>query len=311
MAAGLVGDGEEDEAAVLEAADHLLGEAEFGGVDEVVGGVDPHHVGGDLLQLGRGIVVARGIELVELVVGIRVLDPVVNPLGQPGVGGVAGRVVLLHLQRRAAGNDREVLGGAQALDRLLGILPALPGRVGGDRVHGHLAPHAIAAGDLHGVAGQRHQAVHVAGVGLGPDEALHAAHGGADDQAQVVDAEALGQQLVLGQDHIVVVVFGEPGVQPVRGLGRLPVADGVRDDDVPARHIEQPARGEQHAGELGPDEGLAGSACAVQDDHRIGDAPRRIARRLAEGAIVHPQLGQGLAGAEMEVADDVVALLDG
>ena len=46
VAEGLLGDGEEDELAVFDALDFACwADAEFGRVDEIVGGVDVHDVG--------------------------------------------------------------------------------------------------------------------------------------------------------------------------------------------------------------------------------------------------------------------------
>ncbi len=53
---------------------------------------------------------------------------------------------------------------------------------------------------------------------------------------------------------------------------------------------------------------MAGSAGAVQDEHRVGDVSVLVAARLAEGGEVQPQLGQRFARGEMKIRDDVVAL---
>ena len=74
VAAGGVGDGDEDELRVGHAGDHLFGDAELGRVDEVVGGVDPEDGRGDGGELGLGVVVARGVDVVEEVVGVGVGD---------------------------------------------------------------------------------------------------------------------------------------------------------------------------------------------------------------------------------------------
>ena len=73
--------------------------------------------------------------------------------------------------------------------------------------------------------------------------------------------------------------------------------------------IEQPARHEQHAGELRPDELLPVAAGAVQDQHRVGHVAPRVALRLAQRGVMQPQLRQGLAGLEVEIAGDEVAFL--
>ncbi len=138
---------------------------------------------------------------------------------------------------------------------------------------------------------------------------MHAAHGCAHDQAQVVHAQAFGHQLVLGGDHVVIDVAGEPGVQAVGRLGGLPVAQGVGEDDVVARRIQQPARREQHPGEHRIEELAPRAAGAVDDQHRIGHVAGGVAARRPQGEVVQPHFRQGLAGAEVEIAGDVVALV--
>ncbi len=138
---------------------------------------------------------------------------------------------------------------------------------------------------------------------------MHAAHGGADDQPRVIDPQASGQQQVLGLDHVVIVVVREAGVQAVGRLGRLPVADAVREDDVVAADVEQGARPEQHARELRPDEVMPLPAGAMQDHDGVDHMTRRIAAWRAEGGVVDPQFRQALARVETEVVDHEVAFV--
>ena len=74
VTAGGVGDGDEDEFGVRHLRDDFFGDAQLGRIDEVVGGVDPEDRGGDGGELGRGVVVARGVDVVEEVVGVGVGD---------------------------------------------------------------------------------------------------------------------------------------------------------------------------------------------------------------------------------------------
>lgn len=46
----------------------------------------------------------------------------------------------------------------------------------------------------------------------------------------------------------------------------------------------------------------------MQDHHGVGDAAPRVAPGLTQGGVVHPQLGQDLAGLEPEVPHGEVAL---
>jgi hypothetical protein len=53
----------------------------------------------------------------------------------------------------------------------------------------------------------------------------------------------------------------------------------------------------------------ARSSRSMKDEHGIGDASTRIARRLAERRVMHTQLGKCLAGLEMKIAQDVIRFL--
>ena len=61
------------------------------------------------------------------------------------------------------------------------VVAVVPGGIVADRLHGHVAPHTVAPGDLDGQAGEGRQRVGELRVGLAPDEGLHAAHRGAED----------------------------------------------------------------------------------------------------------------------------------
>lgn len=186
-------------------------------------------------------------------------------------------------------------------------VPALPGRIGADRVLQHGAPQAVAADDRGGLAGQRHQGVGEVGVGLAPDEGVHAAHGGPEDQAEMIHPQPLDQQTTLGLDHVRVAVLREAGAQAVRGLRRGAVAQVVRHDDVVAGHIQRLARPEQFAGELGRQELGARAAGAVEQEHGVLDSAVGAATRRAEGAVVNAQLRQRLHG-DHDVPGDEVPL---
>ncbi len=106
----------------------------------------------------------------------------------------------------------------------------------------------------------------------------------------------LGQQPVLGLDHVGVVVGRELHAEAVGGLGRLPVADGVGQDDEPAPRVERSARSEQHPAEGRAQEARRIAAGAVQHQHR------RVLG-IAEGQVVDLHLGQDGAVVEAEVLD--------
>ena len=57
-----------------------------------------------------------------------------------------------------------------------------------------------------------------AGVSFAPDEGVHAAHRGAEDQLEFMDAELFGEHPMLRADHVVIVVAREFHPHPVAGL---------------------------------------------------------------------------------------------
>ena len=219
VAAGGVGDGDEDELCVRHLCDHLFGDAKFWWVDEVVGGVDPEDGSGDGRELRRWVVVARGVDVVEEVVGVGVGDVVGDDAVDVGFGLDAGGVVFLELEWSAASDDDEVACAAKTFGWFGGVLAVLPGWVVADGLHRHVAPHAVAAGELDREAGKGSECVGELREGLAPDEGLHTAHGGAEDEPEVIDVEAVGEHGVLGGDDVVVVVLGEVHVEAVGGLG--------------------------------------------------------------------------------------------
>src|SRR6516165_8234063 len=61
---------------------------------------------------------------------------------------------------------------------------------------------------------------------------MHAAHGIADDEANMVQTETLGEQAILRVNHVGVIVFGEFRFQTIGRLQAFAVSDAVGDDDV-------------------------------------------------------------------------------
>jgi hypothetical protein len=115
---------------------------------------------------------------------------------QRGLGAFAGGELRLHRHRIAARDGEEIGDGTHPLRGLGGVVAPVPRRIGLDRVDRHLAPHPVAAGDLHCVAGEGRQSLGETGMGLSPDEGMHAAHRGAEDQLEPSHAQPLGQQPV-------------------------------------------------------------------------------------------------------------------
>ena len=124
----------------------------------------------------------------------------------------------------------------------------------------------------------------------------------------MIDPEVLGHEPVLRGHHVVVIVVGEARVEAVARLARVTVPDPIREDDVVARGVEQRAGSEQDVRELPRQELAARAAGAVQDEHRVGRVALGVAPEAAQRLVVEPELGQGVAGPEAEVADDEVAL---
>ena len=157
--------------------------------------------------------------------------------------------------------------------------------------HGHVAPHAVAAGEFDGEAGEGGEGVGELGVGLAPDEGLHAAHGGAEDEAEVIDVEAFGEHGVLGGDHVVVVVLGEVHAEAVGGFGGLAVADVVGEDEEVLCDVEGLAGAEEDVGEDGVEEGVGVAAGAVEEEDGVVGVAGGVAMGFAEGEVVEVQFG--------------------
>ena len=84
------------------------------------------------------------------------------------------------------------------------------------------------------------------------------------------------------------------------------MADPVRENEVVPVGVQQLARPEEHAPERFVQKGAAAAAGAVQDEHRVAHHAGRVAGRAAQRGVMQPELGQGLAGGEAEIADDEI-----
>ncbi len=214
---------------------------------------------------------------------------------------------LLLPKYRVTSHEPDHLDRRAQRGRLGDVVSAQPGRIVADRIAHDLSPRAIAAGDLRGEAGQRHEGIDEIRMPLAPQPGLHSAHRGSHHEARVIDAEPLREQPVLGLDHIEVAIAGESRPQPIAGLTRVPVADPVGQHDEVPRRIQQLARTEQLSGELRANEIAAVAGRPVQDQDGVSDPALGIGHRLAERAVVNPQLREGLSRGEPELPDDVVA----
>ena len=124
----------------------------------------------------------------------------------------------------------------------------------------------------------------------------------------MIDAQPLGDQAILGCDHVHVAVARETGLEAVAGLARLAVTDAVGKDQEEPLGIEQAARPKQLAGETRAHILCPAAAGAVEDEDGVADDALGVALRLAERAVMESQLGERLAGGEAEVLNDKIAL---
>ena len=87
----------------------------------------------------------------------------------------------------------------------------------------------------------------------------------------------------------------------------MTMANGIRQDEIITRSIERLPLAEQLAGKFLAQK-VAPFACgSMHDEDRIPHDTLVVALRSADGAIVHPQLGQSFTRGEMKVAKDEVA----
>ena len=214
----------------------------------------------------------------------------------------ARRRHLLVGQRAARGGDAEEHGGRPEGLGLGRVVAVLPVGIVADRIDDQPPHHPVAARHRRRLGRHGREGVHEIRIFRAPQPGVHAAHRIADHQAQVADAEALLEQAILGVDHVGVVVPGEFRLEAVGGPGRFAVADAVREDDVVLGGVERLAGPEQLAGEGGRQHAGRRARRAVQHQHRLAGG-------LADRRVVQAKLGHDLAGVELEIARDPVALL--
>src|SRR5579862_3738663 len=196
------------------------------------------------------------------------------------------------LRKAPAGID--ACGGAQAARWLLVVPAFLPGCVRRQRGLHALEENKIMARTF-GRTAERRDQIHHIGVKRTPMESLQRAHRPAGNQANVLDAELLRHQTMLGADIVVgrhlrksrsVVRFGHVAWR--RGQA---VAEHIRDDDEVLLWIECPA--------------LANQPLVVVV---LAGVPRRIDDDVVLGGVKRPK---GLVG-QLAVAERQAALqLDG
>ena len=125
----------------------------------------------------------------------------------------------------------------------------------------------------------------------------------------MINVQAVHQHGVLGGDHVVVVVLRELHAQAVGGLARFAMADVVGKNDVELRDIERLSGPKKHVGKDRVEQGMGIPARSMEQQDRVIGVAGCIAMRLTKREVVEFQLRDGFAAAEVEVLDDVVAVL--
>src|SRR6476620_8126027 len=120
----------------------------------------------------------------------------------------------------------------------------------------------------------------------------------------MVDTKSVDQQL-LRFDHVIVAIARKFAPQFVAGLARSATAETVGYDQRILGAVERLPAPEQLRTE-GVDNGFATTIGAVQQQHRIREAPFGIAPRCSKCDIVLAKLRQRLAGLEAKVAEDEI-----
>ena len=95
------------------------------------------------------VVVARGVKGVQEVVRVGSGHVRLEEIIDVGIGFRTGRILLLHLERAAGHDQKNVKRILQAAGFVL-VLAIHPPGIGADRVHDHFAHHAIAACNFDG-----------------------------------------------------------------------------------------------------------------------------------------------------------------
>src|SRR5271157_787020 len=292
--------------AVLDPLHRAFDGPELGRVCVILGIVDQHHLGRDLVEVGLGVVVLDGLDRPELVVGIAL-----PRLGQPAlVERIGSGESRRHFLNAGGALGAEIPGGSVDVVARVGFVEAVvPVRVVPDRFGLGAAAEPVAAADLNRLAGDRHHPIHQVGVHLGPHPGMHAAHRAADDQAQMGDTKAFGDQPIAGLDHVMIAVMRKFPLEPVGGLARSATPDRVRHDDEVFRRIERLPGSKELVCEARAQPIGTGAGVALQKQHPVDDLARAVALCRSKGAVVQLQLGQCLADAERIVPDDEVTLL--
>jgi hypothetical protein len=179
VATGGVADGDKHETGLRHFGEYAIVDdllTELRRVDEVVGGVDPEGWGDDRREFWLRVVVARGVDVVDEIVGVDVGNGPRHIVVDVFLRLRARGLMLLHLQRCGAHDEEHGFCSAYAFYGRCCVFAVLPGGIILDALDGDVAGHAIAACEFNGIAGEGCESVHKLGVGLSPHPGLHAAH---------------------------------------------------------------------------------------------------------------------------------------
>ena len=147
VSARLVAQRNHDGAAFRDSFDLALENSKLRRVDQVVGGIDRQEWCANFFQARAGIVIARGFQRVEDIVGVVGLQMVGDKL-------VEGFVSLFEIgrfflaQNRIAAHEPEHFSRGVETWRLRRIFTAFPIRIVPDRVDEDAAPDAVPSGNL-------------------------------------------------------------------------------------------------------------------------------------------------------------------
>ena len=136
-------------------------------------------------------------------------------------------------------------------------------------------------------------------------------------QAQALDSELLGEQLLLQIHHVEIAVVRKAGAQSVARFAGLAVAHIVRQDQEILRCIERLAGAEELGMEVVAfEESVARAAGAVQDQHGVRNDARAIPNRGPDRSVVQLERLELFARAESilsgpEIRLDRIRILGG
>ena len=294
VAAGLVGRGHDDGFAVFDAFDFAFEHAQFGRIDQIVRKVDRQQWRLDFFKIGSGIIVVRSFQRVEDVVGVHCSHRAIDGSIEDFIRAGQCWRFFLSLDGIVA-HEEERFGGETQAVRLGFVFALLPFGISADVIDDHATPNAVASGNLSGQARQRHERVHEVRMHFAPEPGVHPTHRGAHHEAQMVDAQAFGEEAVLGFDHVAIAVFGKFGVKAVAGFAGFAVADAIRENQVIVSGVEELAFAEKFAGKFRAEEIAAVPGCAVEDQDGVANDSFVVTARCSQGAVMDSQIGQDFA----------------